>query len=148
MEDLISSQVSRVLEKALDGVSRRHTAISSNIANAETPGYKSMSVNFEANLKSALDAENHTEGSKVYLRPGTMRTSNDKHMNPGSFVEKGGHGQGMIERTRFEISQQGSVDIEGQMAQLAKNSIQYSALTRLEGRNFNALRSIIKSSGS
>lgn len=148
MDDLISSQVSRVLEKALDGVSKRHTAIAGNIANAETPGYNAINLEFEDNLKQAIDAENASASNRQKMQMGQMRTSNDKHFNPGSFVTHGAHSQNMIERVSFDYTQKNKgVDIESQMAYLTKNSMQYSALTRLEGRAFNALRSVIKSSG-
>ena len=42
-------------QKALDGTWQRQKAISNNIANAETPGYKSLKVSFEDNLKSEVN---------------------------------------------------------------------------------------------
>lgn len=43
------------LQKSLDAVWLRQKVISNNIANAETPGYKSYSVVFEDVLNSAID---------------------------------------------------------------------------------------------
>jgi flagellar basal-body rod protein FlgB len=42
------------LHAALDGLSARQTAISSDIANVNTPYYRARSVDFEASLKRAL----------------------------------------------------------------------------------------------
>ncbi|MBK5244790.1 MAG: flagellar basal body rod protein FlgB [Eubacteriaceae bacterium] len=41
-------------QKALDGTWQRQKAISNNIANAETPGYKTLKVSFEDALKSEV----------------------------------------------------------------------------------------------
>lgn len=44
-----------LLSKSLDGLWAREQAISNNIANVDTPGYKGYKVSFEQALKSALD---------------------------------------------------------------------------------------------
>jgi len=43
-----------LIQKSLDAVWLRQRVISQNIANAETPGYKSKSVEFEHQLQKAL----------------------------------------------------------------------------------------------
>jgi len=40
---------------ALDGLMARQTAVANNIANLTTPGYTAVNVDFESNLKSALE---------------------------------------------------------------------------------------------
>ena len=47
----------RVARQALTGLSRRHEAIASNIANIDTPGYQRREVNFEDALKKQLAGE-------------------------------------------------------------------------------------------
>ena len=41
--------------KALDGLSMRASAIAQNIANAGTPSYRAVGVNFEAELRQAAE---------------------------------------------------------------------------------------------
>jgi len=43
-----------IVEYALDGLSTRHAAIASNIANANSVGYKPIRVSFEAQLAGVL----------------------------------------------------------------------------------------------
>ncbi len=43
----------RLLTAALDGLAARQRAISANLANSSTPGYKRMTVSFEDQLESA-----------------------------------------------------------------------------------------------
>ncbi len=149
--DLISTQASRVVAKALDGHAKRHTAIASNIANAETPGYKSMHVAFEGTLKEAIEAENNPGGISRFLPPGSLKTSHGFHINPHPSAGQTGHGASngaLIERSQFLYRyDKNGVDIENQMAQMAKNAERYTALSRIEGKSFNLLRDVIKGGG-
>ena len=43
-----------VLDKAMDASWLRNDAISNNIANADTPGYKRQHLNFETQLAKAI----------------------------------------------------------------------------------------------
>ena len=55
-----------VLDKAADASWLRNDAISNNIANADTPGYKRQDVNFETQLAKALRSSRYTSmDSKV-----------------------------------------------------------------------------------
>jgi flagellar basal-body rod protein FlgB len=44
------------IKTSLDGLATRSRAIADNVANIQTPGYASKSVEFEAALKSAFDS--------------------------------------------------------------------------------------------
>jgi len=50
----ISDSVTQALHVALNGLDARQRAISSNIANVETPGYHAIEVNFEDSLREAV----------------------------------------------------------------------------------------------
>jgi flagellar basal-body rod protein FlgB len=43
------------LERYMDLVSMRQKLVASNIANADTPGYKTQDINFQASFQSVLD---------------------------------------------------------------------------------------------
>ncbi|MBI2308412.1 MAG: flagellar biosynthesis protein FlgB [Rhodocyclales bacterium] len=49
----LSGVTGAMVEYALDGLSLRHAAIASNIANATTPGYRPQKVSFEDELAAA-----------------------------------------------------------------------------------------------
>lgn len=146
--DLIDTQTARVVAKALDGVSKRHTAIASNIANSETPGYRRMEVPFEDSLRQAIESENNGGSAGRFLPPGSLKTSNTKHINPHPVASSTGDVHANIERSRFMYRyDKNGVDIEQEMAQLAKNTERYNALSRMESKQFNGLRSVIKGGG-
>jgi flagellar basal-body rod protein FlgB len=50
----ISDSVTQALHVALNGLDARQRAISSNLANIETPGYHALEVNFEDSLREAV----------------------------------------------------------------------------------------------
>lgn len=52
--DLLSSNSSLMMEKALGYLWTKQAAIADNITNAETPGYKEKVVTFEDSLRSKL----------------------------------------------------------------------------------------------
>lgn len=54
-----------LLQKDLDGLWTRQRAVSNNIANFETPGYKSKSVSFEDLLREQVSDPSKTEGETV-----------------------------------------------------------------------------------
>lgn len=147
--DFIDTQTTRVVAKALDGLSKRHEALASNIANAETPGYKNIHVQFEENLREAIQAENDPNRYGRYLPPGSLKTSNPKHYNPRPVPTSTDDARAFIERSQFLYRyDQNGVDIEHSMAQLAKNTERYMALSRLEGKMFQGLHNIIRGGGN
>jgi flagellar basal-body rod protein FlgB len=51
----------QAMEYALRGLERRREVISNNVANSETPGFIASRVNFEDNLRKAIDRGNATD---------------------------------------------------------------------------------------
>jgi flagellar basal-body rod protein FlgB len=51
----IADGVTNALHMAINGLDARQQAISGNVANLETPGYRARTVNFEDSLRAALD---------------------------------------------------------------------------------------------
>lgn len=122
------------LKTALDGASMRHAAISENIANVNTPGYKKKTVDFEGVLENAL------EKNKLKLY-----TTNKRHIGAGL----GSSLNPVIsENKNFSVRRDGnSVNIDMEIAERAKNEIYYSAISRQVSRQFEALNSVINEGG-
>lgn len=111
-----------LLEKSMDGLWDRQKAISDNIANYETPGYKKKYVSFEQELERALtDPDNKTKSDKV----ADIRDS------------KAFTGVVKDETMRNDGN---NVDIEEENIELARAQLQFSLVTmRLNGK-FSSLR--------
>jgi flagellar basal-body rod protein FlgB len=67
MVDLIGSSI----EKYMDVLSARQKVIASNIANADTPGYKTQDIDFQSEFQSAMN-----NGASPREVPG-LKTNND-----------------------------------------------------------------------
>lgn len=104
-----------VMRSAMDACALRNTVIADNIANADTPGFKRSVVRFEDTLRELLVAGG----------PETMEDTR----NLASRVEVDQSGSSRLDGN--------NVNIDAEMSDLAKNSIEYNALielNRLKGR--------------
>ncbi len=147
--DLIDTQTTRVIAKALDGLSQRHTALAANIANAETPGYRGLNVNFEGTLAQAIEAENQGGQPSQFLPEGSLRTTDNRHINPNPVASSTADANALVERSSFLYRyDRNGVDIEQSMAQLARNAERYTVLSKLEGKQFSSLHRVISGGGN
>lgn len=105
-------------EKALDGTWLRHEAISNNLANVNTPGYKREDVDFEQVLSDFLS------NNKI-----KMYHTNEKHFPVGGETLE--TLEPTIEReSQISYRKDGnSVNIDTEMSELAKNQLRYNAIT-------------------
>lgn len=122
------------LKKALDGASLRHAAISNNIANVNTPGYKRITVEFKSLLNDELEKNKNR-----------LCTTNSKHLE-GSISSK--LSSSIRENKNIAVRRDGnSVNIDVEIAERAKNEIYYNAITRQISRQFEAISSVINEGG-
>jgi flagellar basal-body rod protein FlgB len=92
------------LERAIAGASLRNDVLANNIANANTPGYRRMEVDFHSALARALE----TAASPKDVRGIEFAAATD----PSG-------------ATRVDGS---SVDVDKEMASLSENALEYQAL--------------------
>ena len=118
-----------VLDKAADASWIRNEAISNNIANVDTPGYKRQDVNFEEQLRKAMKNSRYStideRVSKVDL---------DK-LNPITY------------RDHATLSYRldgNNVDIDTENVELASNQIRYQGLTDSISKHFEGLQLVMK----
>ncbi len=108
----------------------KQNMISSNIANAETPGYHAKKIDFEEALARALDIDG--------MRG--MSTSSPEHFSLGA----GGVGKvrpDIYENPEGAINNDGNtVDLEKEMSSLTENSIMYKAAMQLINKKLASLR--------
>ncbi|WIV10852.1 flagellar basal body rod protein FlgB [Proteiniborus sp. MB09-C3] len=122
------------LKIALDGSILRHTAISDNIANVNTPGYKRKTVDFENLLKDELE--------KNKLR---LSTTNSRHIGGTSISNLD---LAIKEQNNIAVRRDGnSVNIDIEVAERAKNEIYHNAISRQLSRQFETINSVINEGG-
>jgi len=69
----VIDSLSDSLEQYMNVISVRQKLVASNIANADTPGYKTQDVDFQASLRSALDGG----GSPATVQESGLAVRND-----------------------------------------------------------------------
>ncbi len=121
------------LEKSLDVYSARQKAIANNIANVDTPEYKAQRVNFEEEYKKYLN--------KTSIKG---KLTNEKHIPTG--VMDFNKLQPQLDYRRSSLNDSGinNVDIDREMAELAKNNMRYEMSINLIKKKFANLKSSIK----
>jgi len=133
LNSILSSPRAMVLEQALAASSLRQKVISNNIANVNTPGYKKSEVSFEDMLQSAM--------SNDKLQ---MTQTNPKHLPLGQRGMSVPTPQVHIITNTSTRTDGSNVDIDIEMANLAKNSIYYDAVAQQLGSYFSGIKSAIR----
>jgi len=112
----VTDAVSQVLASALDGVTTRQQVIADNIANVDTPGFRATSVDFESQLKAAINDGEFASGEAV--DPGVIATPTDTPV--------GANGN--------------NVDLRKETLAAMQSQYQYQILTRAVTERFNLVK--------
>lgn len=118
-----------VLDKAADAAWLRNDAISNNISNADTPGYKRQDVNFETQLAKALRSSRYTSMDAKVANVKMNR------LNPITYTDYSGYS--------YRIDGN-NVDPDTEGVYLAKNQVVYQGLTQSINQEFKNLQSVMK----
>jgi len=123
----------KTLEKALDAAWLKNESISNNIANVNTPGYKKTSVLFEEQFASA----------SAEFQIGSLKS--DKNFLPIGNDIKNISSPEVIQDSFTSARQDGNnVNVDVEMAEMAKNTIKYNALITQISKQFSNIKSAIK----
>ena len=116
----------------------RHTVLSGNLANANTPGYQPKDVNFEATLNKMVSETNSVGATtKVEGEPGHFDVDNGSHANFLSVETK----TAVIDDAGTQPSIDGNrVDSDKTAVELAQNGLQYGASAKAAGKKLGILR--------
>lgn len=118
----------KTIEQSLDYATTKNNVISNNIANVDTPFYKASDVVFKNTLSKAMKGQLE------------LRRTHNLHIPQAQL----GKSYQTIVNNNTSFNHNGNnVDIEVEMAALAKNQIYYrSMVDRLNGK-FNSLQTVI-----
>lgn len=123
---ILGSLTSSLVSKALDAATLRHAALAQNIANATTPGYQPMRVNFEEQLAMArhelLDRGNDA---------GSMRAVDALRADivPSAEVGSGGSDKIML---------------DAEIAKMMQNAVYYESLLSAMDKNGSIVRMAVR----
>ena len=120
-----------ILGKAADGAWARNEAISNNLANVNTPGYKRQDVDFQTQLQHALKESKYPSlDSKV--------ADANKHL---SRLDARAYTD--IPNWSYRMDKN-NVDVDNENVELASNQIVYNGITNSIDNEFKNLKLVIK----
>lgn len=118
-----------VLDKAADASWLRNEAISNNIANVDTPGYKRQDVAFEVELEKALGKNRYVSMDEKVSELKTSRLV----------------GRPYTDYANYSYRLDGNnVDIENENVYLAENQLKYQGLLTSISQEFANLQAVMK----
>ena len=130
-EALTSARSFNLLKAGLDCAATRHKIIANNIANVNTPGYKRQFVSFEEQLAAAVDRNEDCTGEPT--------SDEECEQKAGPVVQ--------TDRRHVMRNDGNNIDIDAEMADLAKNSISYQVYGTRIGAFFDSLNDVITRGG-
>ena len=117
--------------KYMDLASLRHRLISGNVANASTPGYRSKDIDFQKEFERATSQTSHIAGTVTDAQHIPLGQSQDRDPK--------------INETKVTSDNLNSVDIDGEVSNMAQNELRYTIGARLLQKKFDGLRKAITS---
>lgn len=132
ISEIALDRTTTALHKALNASTLRHSVIANNIANVNTPGFKSKTVTFEKDLARSLDT--------MAMR-GTLTDA--KHIPLGAPTLDRVYPKMISHNDERVRNDHNGVDVEVEMAEMAKNQFYYSACAERISGKFSMLSQIL-----
>jgi flagellar basal-body rod protein FlgB len=131
--------IASIYHPALDGLSARQRAISNNLANADTPGYKAQDVAFETRLQQKIQQRQGQQLAVVHPEA-SLATPHPRHLPLG-----------LPEDQPYTLSQlPGSmkndgngVDLEQEMTRMSQAQLSYTTVSQLLTGAYSGLKYVI-----
>ena len=120
-----------IMDKAADASWKRESAISNNIANADTPGYKRQDVDFESALK-------RERGSSKYIpldKKVRGLNSDLSGLDVSTYTDSSNYSY-RLDRN--------NVDVDTEQVELASEQLRYEMLTTSINEEFNRMKLVLK----
>ena len=135
MRSLIEPHVNLV-GKVMNMQLQRQNVVMSNVANVKTPGYKPRVLEFEDDLQAALNLDSK----------GKITRTHGKHI-PSGFDSDTFNASWDTELKPRIVHGEDRVNLDKEMALMAKTNLQYNALSTVIKSNFDGLKNLIAEGG-
>ena len=128
-----------ILQRAMDVSTLRRDVIANNVANAEVPNFKRSDVDFESQLKRALDSEGY--------KPALEMTLTDPHHIPTSrpLDYQTVQPRRVLDYLSTSKNNGNNVDVEQESMNELQNQLTYTLLTQAENFEFGQINTVLRS---
>lgn len=123
------------LQRGLDGSSQRQRTLNNNVANVDTPNYKRRDVDFISALRKESKSSN--KSSK-------LASTDSKHI---PFKDSSSQFKRIQQNNSSARNDGNNVEIDREMAEIAKNNIYYNAMAQQLSDRFKLLNNVIDKGG-
>jgi flagellar basal-body rod protein FlgB len=128
-----------VLEQVVSFTQARHGVLAGNIANIDTPGYKSRDLSvksFQSRLKEAVEARRQASESPSYAINAELA---------GKPTGEGAENWQLVRDTKNDIlyHDEHDVSLESQVTQITKNQSQHNLALTIMNAQFRILRAAV-----
>ena len=128
-----------LLQREMDVTSLRYQVSANNLANSEVPNFKRSVVNFESELKRAIDSEEIAKNSFK------LTTTDDRHIQintPYDYREV--EPRRVVDYTSTAKANGNNVDAETEANNILQIQMQYRLLTQLTSFEFEQVNTAMK----
>lgn len=123
----------------MDVQALRYSTSANNLANSEVPNFKRTQVNFETELKLALDSEKNAKGQFQ------LAVSDDRHIKSDGVIDyQTVQPRRVLDYTTTAKANGNNVDPEQEAMDLLRIQLNYQMLTQLQSFEFSQCQSALK----
>ncbi|MBE6344532.1 MAG: flagellar basal body rod protein FlgB [Spirochaetaceae bacterium] len=124
-----------LLHRAMDASTLRYQVSANNLANSEVPNFKRTSVNFESQLKRAIESE---EASKDAFQ---MTTTDSRHIQSEGAVDyRTVEPRRVTDYLTTSKANGNNVDAEQEAMDILKTQLNYQLLTQMQAFEFSQVK--------
>ena len=127
-----------ILHRTMDVSMIRQQVLADNIANADTPNFKRSTVNFEAELKRALDSEKSRPRVKTTVTD-PRHITNDRVRNYRNVEPRR-----VLDYLSTTDNNGNNVDIEQESMRILQNQLRYNLMTRSVSDHFTRINMVLR----
>jgi flagellar basal-body rod protein FlgB len=128
-----------LLHRSLDVQALRYGVSANNLSNAEVPNFKRTQVNFESELRLALDSEKNAKGQFQ------LNVSDDRHIKSDGVVDyRTIQPRRVLDYTTTAKANGNNVDPEQEAMDLLRIQLNYQLMTQLQSFEFAQCQSVLK----
>ena len=139
LEQILNSPMFNYMPRAMTAANMRQEVIANNIANVNTPNFRKSNLEFEEMLAREIYGE-EPDGKLQMVR------THDKHL-PFKPLDYRAEPQIVQDNTTIMRTDDNNVDIDIEMATLAKNQLYYNALVTEFSGHVSRVKAAITSNG-
>ncbi len=127
-----------VLQRSMDVSVLRQDVIANNIANADTPNFKRSTINFESQLRAALESENARPRLQAAM-------TNERHIAFDRPVDyRSVRPQRRLDYLTTADNNGNNVDIEVESMNFLNNQLLYSLMTNAVNQQFQRVNLVVR----